>query len=869
MEDFSVSKNIRNKNIFISRKKEILEFRKNLDLFDIFVIEGFSGTGKTSLILKFIDIYREKSSINTYFIKFNKRTDIADFAEKFDMKILEDRLNCVVFLNADLCQGIIEFINNTDFLNCKVFFEVSEKFLFTKKDIGHIFLFRIQEFDIQEMREYILRVSGSGFYALLDQVRMQKLFDLSFGFPELMNRILSYILNSEIRLDDLLEKDVFKDISENFSREVFKDGRKFEKDISLMADIEMDMPFSFLFKGKDELLRYLDRNLMLDLRKKYPSLKQIVGAYYRQEISEKDIKKNYSIILEAVFENDLFQCEYIEKIFKMSLFSGKIADFTDFILRNIFPLERYRHEHRRLFDVVENLSKIADHRKKEVEKLRIMIFSYMNYRKDEEFEKDIEKLKGEKEYFVTKALYSMGIHDFSKARILLNKALDSGVDDFENILILYRISNCYIGEHNFSKALENYSVCTDLISEAERKENVISDPSKSFVIDSVKGSIYRSKGLINLIKVNLYDSLMYLNMAEEKLEKVQDMYGLSTTYSMLALCYTRLRRFSETLRYYRKFVRVEKKIGSSNLKILRLTFIIDFYLNRKMPNKALKFNNILQSVIEKGFLTYRYRVVMYNALIKILNGDFEKACEYFTEVIDILKDSSFQLTNLPILFNYAKCLLVIKNTEKSSEIFNIVKEICEKENMELYRALTMYYMGKIYTETRQFYFDIYNEILAGLPAETKRLAQKDVEEYHKYEEQFQNKFPYNITTLQGTRNCDESFYSKIRKNIDKYNFFIDFETLQFIADGKEKDLFRKKNLLRTLIVLLESNGRTICPETIFFRVWGRKMTEKSDKNLLRVTIHSIRKMIPDYVVYDSLNDGYSINGVENYCIIRK
>ncbi|MCK9467484.1 MAG: hypothetical protein M0P94_04125, partial [Candidatus Absconditabacterales bacterium] len=610
MNYFVINENDHNDSFLVSRKNEVFQFRKNIDNFNINIVEGIRGIGKTSVINKFNYILKNERNKKIFYISVRNNKNFENVKDEFDKNILcllKEQQNSVVFLNSDNCSGLLDYVKKDILVKSHVFFETSTKHILFSQDIGKIYIYRINEFNEKEIKSYINTVLGMDFYEKYGDF-YYIIRNISCGIPKLLNKTLSLILNYEIKPEELANSNHFKNIVADYMKEFKEKFSIFSKELQLLSFNCFKVSFDYFFDN-DKFIDFLRFNLMLDENFENNCLRKVFAIYYQNSASKKNIFEIYGFILNKAFENNLFDIKCLEKMLLMSEACDKMEEFVDYTLNNIIPVDVYRNKLNLLSDIVCNIIKKTDYRKFEVEKVRIILKSLMFYNKDIELEKDIEELKDDVEYYSIKANYYMGINDFAKALNSFGKALEKDKDILRQILINYRMSNCYIALHDFNKAYVNFTKTIEITENAAKKADK-NDKKSFFIINSIKGSVYRSKGFISLTKYRLYEAIDYFVKAEEKLLLLQDLFGLSATYSLIALCYSRLDKLGLSLKYYRKYVNIEKKLSSGNLKILRLNFIIDFYLILKKTEKANKFIRILESQLERGFLTYRYRIAM-------------------------------------------------------------------------------------------------------------------------------------------------------------------------------------------------------------------------------------------------------------------
>lgn len=437
MNYFVINKNNQYNNFIVSRNNEIFQFRKNIDNFNINIVEGIRGIGKTSVINKFNEILKNERNKNTFYISVNYIKNFEDVKDEFDKNILcllKEKQNSIVFLNSDNCFGLIDYIKKDILVKSHVFFETSSKYILSSQDIGKIYIYRINEFNKKEVKNYINTVSGMKFYEKYCDF-YDVIENISCGIPKLLNKILSLISNYEIEPNEIENSDFLKNIIDIYMTENKEKFSLFSKELQLLSFNCFNVSFDYFFDNK-KFINFLRLNLMIDESNKNKSLRKIFATYYRNSTLKKNKNEIYELILNKVFKNNIFDIECLNKMLLMSEICNKIEQFVDYTLNNIIPVDVYRNKLNLLSDIVCNILKKTDYRKFEVEKTRIILKSLMFYNKDVELENDIEKLKNDVEYYSIKGNYYMGINDFAKALNSFAKGIEKDNDILRQLLLI-------------------------------------------------------------------------------------------------------------------------------------------------------------------------------------------------------------------------------------------------------------------------------------------------------------------------------------------------------------------------------------------------------------------------------------------------
>ena len=293
----------------------------------------------------------------------------------------------------------------------------------------------------------------------------------------------------------------------------------------------------------------------------------------------------------------------------------------------------------------------------------------MVYAKEQKFEDAIQyynrSLKLKKKLNLTN---SVAITYYNIGNVYRNWGkYDEALVNYQEALVLFEqlenkngIANCLQGKAIIYEALKEYETALEFYLEALSAFKEIGNEYPLAEIYNNIGILYSKIAVrdfenkygnnwddstiyFDLYKsnINLLKSFEYHQMASSAREKINDLFGLTSSYNNMGTLSYNIGEYKRAITYYMKALDINEKQNNYNKVVLNKHGIAISYLKLKNYKKAKKYlNESYELALETGAL--ESIKINYNMLSEYyeLTGNFKKSLEFHKKYMEI-KDSMF------------------------------------------------------------------------------------------------------------------------------------------------------------------------------------------------------------------------------------
>ena len=247
------------------------------------------------------------------------------------------------------------------------------------------------------------------------------------------------------------------------------------------------------------------------------------------------------------------------------------------------------------------------------------------------------------------------------------------------------------------------------------------------------------------------------------------------------------------------------------------------------------------------------------AQIYIFRNDYYKACEKLENGLKYLKENNHLLYYNLFFIDYAVLKFL---TEKDTESIKIELNNLNISHWDYMQALSNCLLCIIENKDS-------NDIIKDLSFYKSVVLERELNRIKGILEKNKNGILFNVNINGIKRKVEYYEMMDLNRKKENFNIFIDFVNQEMFILGKQHDIFKKNTLLRLLKVFCDTIGKDTSSEEIFELVWGRKLEDQSDFNLLRVSIHSLRKIFQEMLVNTRKSKTYMLELKNDFCIIME
>ncbi|MCK9223834.1 MAG: NB-ARC domain-containing protein [Candidatus Muirbacterium halophilum] len=843
---------------FTGRKDEIERLKNKFNDFSIFFIYGMRGVGKTSFIIKAlenINIDRKNNKIlyakvtrnmdfkelinllNTkYNLKINQNANIREFLEYLEKNnnyILLDNFNfCLIDHSEFIREAFDIFYNSKLIVLSSQFIEIP---LSVKSDIYH---YNVKKLDYIEFVKLVEKISIGQNNKKISSFWLNKIYKKTGGIPLYIKVFISLFTSYDFSINDIFEGNAFLNaINKEINYLDYEGLTQKRKEITFLLsffNIAVNKKnFIDFFNIKEDDINFLKNHFVIE-----QDIDNNIKCSDMMKISilnnsdKKIITKTSKKILEFYEEKYIFS---VDNFFEYITFSKSSEDYFKCCLyiKNAFenfPIDFVNNIDLNIF-LEENIEYLCEFND-EIYYYNMWIQALTKEKKNI-FIENVERLCDSKKRDLLLKVNSFYLNNSFKEQLKTDNLTKP-----EKIIIQYitifkerelcLLQSCIINLKDFiDKSSENVSL----------------------------------KLLINL-KALMGECYLYL-MEHDKchfvlndiIEKYPyyDKQKLSDIYFNLSLVELSKRSKMKAYEYYRQFLYYADydKAKTINKRIVYVILYIKIF--EKKSIFGITGDKFLELENTNGF---------YSALlghIYILKNDYYKAYIKIEQSLKFFKENNYYIFYNLFFLDY----IVLKYIIDKDKI-NLKNEI-ESLNISDWEYMKVFAESIVNMIENK---DI-NNIIQGLSFYNSVIIVREINRLRFIVEKNQSGSFFEINVNGVKRKIEYYEMKEYSSKKEKYNIYIDFINQEILVFGKKHDIFKKTILLKLLKLFCVNIGKELNSDEIYEKVWGRKLEDLSDLNLLRVSVHSLRKIFMDTLVNSRKTKTYMFELKNDYCIIME
>jgi tetratricopeptide (TPR) repeat protein len=896
--------------VFAGRKKILEQIRAGFLHYNVLIIDGMPGIGKTALSLHFASTIDEVSD----FLPFHNNIIWIQCEEGWRIETLLYEINRLLKERGDydfdsylrdndgdvkgILRSLIFVLNNRHYsifiddyhrvIESNMFTGLCAKFLrksrvimisrerpdFSPMEWMDIFEVTLHSLGKHESFIMIKKLLEFHSYDLLTQNIMEKIYSYTGGHPFLIKSFLSLLFSGDKTPEEILfhtefsEHYIFtqliKDIKDSerdllISFSVYRQPVKRDGLILIYSNSDIDeiidgLKKKFLIElGEDK--RYSMHSLLKDFcyeRSDKKLLHKICASYYMELINNEGYK--LEIVKEAFYHYFKGE-EYVKAVHVLEYIMGEMISYFQLgeLEQNIDNILGITEDIPSSFFLVKSeILRLTGRSKDAIKLLQSKIDCLPLHEKNQFL------------MLLSRIMSRLGEWDMALQLIKTAIALSEEMGDKQSIATACAfIGSIYRLKGDYSSALEYY-----------KKSRIMNKDGNKKLELSLKQSI-----AITMAKKE--ESEEHIDILEECLKQAENMNFTDLKLSFtnnLAWAYYDRGTFDKALKLWMDNIEMCRNSGWKEAIMHSLAGSSLLFEESREPQRAIsQYIEALQisRTIEDNY--FQCLTLYRLGSLYLHQGEVEKAIEFTENALSIADKYRFEELLSDININLGEINFIKGRREKASEILDKVL-LCEND-FQLARAYRLKYILERDINLK----DRSDECFLLLHGYRKRR----VERYFSYLDELSLKmFPLSSERKYIVKMRDRQYdatvdeIESLRKRKEEFDIFLDG------LDGtvREKsmgtiEIYRKKSLSDLLFFFARNSGNFFSPKELFPHVWKAKYVHMTDCPTVKMSVSRIRKLIephPEEPKYLKLSPvrykeerKYYFDDWNNYCFIEE